>query len=74
MFFTGTDFFEGDGAGATFHANIKSHGNGRVVVKTYATSGMTAKRMYLMQYMYTTSNNGWFQPLVASELLRVCLG
>ena len=64
--FVGTDMFEGDGADATFNSLIKSHGNGQVVVKVYATSGMTAKRMYPLMYQYTTSDNGWFQPQVMS--------
>jgi hypothetical protein len=68
MFFTGTDMFEGDGAAATFNTVIKSQGDGQVVVKTYATSGMTAKRAYFMHQFYTTSGTGWFQPRVASIL------
>jgi hypothetical protein len=66
MFFMGTDMFEGDGAAATFHSLIKSNGNGQVLAKVYATSGMTAKRMYVMTHMYSTANNGYFQPLAAT--------
>ena len=64
MFFTGTDMFEGDGDAATFHAIIKSHGNGQVVVKTYATSGWTAKRPYILSYYCATDDNiPWFSPI-----------
>ena len=74
MFFTGTDMIEGDGAAATFHALIKSQGNGQVVAETYATSGMTAKRPYVMTYQYTTSGNGWFQPLAISASNKGLVG
>lgn len=67
MFFAGTDMFEGDGDAATFAANIKSVGSdGQVVVKVYATSGMTAKALYPLSFYYTTSGNCWFQPMIMS--------
>jgi hypothetical protein len=66
MFFIGTDMFEGDGAAATFHSLIKTDTNGRVLVKVYATSGMTSKDIFVITQMYTTESAGtqWLQPLV----------
>ncbi len=64
MFFIDSDFSEGDGALATFHAAMKSGGNGSVWVEVYATSGMVSKTPYICEYNYTTSGNGWFQPSV----------
>ena len=68
MFFTGTDMFEGDGAAATFQTLIKSDTDGRILAKTYAESGMTAKRAYFMHTHYNSAGNGWYQPVVASTL------
>ena len=62
MFFVDSDFFEGDGADATFSARLKSGGNGKILVQVYATSGMVAKSPYRVDYGYTTSGNGWFIP------------
>jgi hypothetical protein len=64
MFFVGTDFAE---SGGTFSANIKSDGAGRILAKVYATSGMLTKTGYLLNYQYTTSDNGWFQPMAAGS-------
>ena len=65
MFFIDTDFAEGNEDG-TFTIHLKSGGNGQILVKVYATSGMTAKRMYPLGYFYSTSANGWFSPIGAS--------
>jgi len=60
MFFVNSDFHED---GATFSANIKSGGDGKVFVKVYATSGMVAKSPYRIDYGYTTNTGAvWLQP------------
>ena len=67
MFFIGTDTFAGDGTDTTFTANIKSiPASGQVVVKVYATSGMTAKRMYPLSFKYSSDTAGWFAPIGVS--------
>jgi len=63
MLFVDSDFNEGD---STFSSNLKSGGNGQIMVKVYACSGMVTKCMYPVGIQYTTSGNGWFQPLGAS--------
>lgn len=64
MFFVDSDFFEGDGAAATFGVSLKSGGNGQVFVKVYATSGMIAKNVYIIEQNYTTADSYWMQPRV----------
>jgi len=60
MFFVNSDFIEGE---ATFAANLKSGGDGKVLVEVYATSGMVAKSPYRIDYGYTTNTGGrWLQP------------
>jgi hypothetical protein len=66
MFFVDTDFHEGDGAAATFHARIKSGGNGSLWAQVYASSGCVSRTPHFVSYGYTTSGNGWLQATAIS--------
>lgn len=54
MFFTGTDYFEGDGAAATFHALIKSGGNGKLFVRVFASAGCSKRSPFRVDYNHAS--------------------
>lgn len=62
MFFIGSDMLGGNQDAATFCAQLRSDGGGKLYVKVYATSGMTAKWPYVVDFFYTTSGSCWLQP------------
>ena len=71
MFFVNSDFVET----GTFGANIKSGGDGRILVRAYASSGCVSRNPYFVSYGYTTNTSAcWFQATALSASQKGLLG